>query len=272
MQNQPSNVLSDRIFDPNWVKGPVYRVIREPLLTHQFGLMTKRDFDGLTRELVPNGEDRRLVLALMKVCELCFEVDDIEPKSYLVPDHLKWATKQMRDEWDKWESEAEGRKQRVFGYTRFLPEFVMLQFIGREFGNRHRDKDYARDGFFLQAPDSGACQALVRSNQRERTVTITVRDGTEENRIELVTLVDTKLREIFRPDHVLNSVTKGKTVPPGAAGRPPPRHVQEYLRFMNTLGEESDGVSMKEIHRRARATGYQVGTYDALQKWYTRNT
>jgi Ran GTPase-activating protein (RanGAP) involved in mRNA processing and transport/GTPase SAR1 family protein len=183
-----SNDLANWLFNPRWVKGPVYTIIRASTGDHSHGILSPAQFDRLlpcTDQGDPDADelagrlpfhevDRNRVLSLMKACELVYEVEaspQIEKGSLLVPDLLE------RD------TAAFSPPKEASGWTMhypFLPEWVFLRFVGRtrDLVSNAR-KDLFRDEVTLT---DGENSAIVRVDMASSSVDIWVSGPVETRR------------------------------------------------------------------------------------------
>ncbi|MBX3322586.1 MAG: hypothetical protein KF757_06310 [Phycisphaeraceae bacterium] len=182
-----SSELADLLFNPRWVKGPAYTLVRAGTGDHEYGVITaaqlnhllpvrdtgNADADELWQRLSFSQPDRRRVLELMKACELIFDIEGEGGRpsgAVLVPDLLerRRAPFVKPDGATCWAAKYE-----------HLPEWMVLRFIGR----RYRDildpqTQLFRDQFTLSEQD---CRATVRISLDQRKIDVWI-DGDTSRR------------------------------------------------------------------------------------------
>lgn len=188
VQRRDESVLTDLIFNPLWVKGPVYAIIRDARLSDTRGVFRRADLlpylnkcrqecpaDEPWRQLNFDERDARVVLALMRVCGLVFDVrgKDGLPEGYLVADQLpRSGPPSGGDAWGQWEDPREA----TLSYE-FLPESLLMRFIGKWYPQVVRPScGMFRDAVWVGLEDAGT-EALVRADVLGRRITISVRSA-----------------------------------------------------------------------------------------------
>jgi hypothetical protein len=152
-------LIEHTIFNPNWVKGPIYDLIQTPPGQHQHGVLNgnqqKQRLAGLKEPL------RRAALALAKACQLAYRVYEPSTKQHtgelLVPDLLEVRERPL----ENWSGPHLLTKRLELD---FLSDRVLLRYIGDHF---HRIDDPQWHCFrnkVLLSKSYRLCQVLVESN------------------------------------------------------------------------------------------------------------
>jgi len=182
-QRNPHRV-GDFCFNPRWVKSPVYLVISNAP-QHQNvpqGVIGEEDLRRfLCREhshaasdparghelwgQLPfhPARDVNCLIELMRVCELLFDANDGVEHRFLIPDRLRRVTAPIED------SHAD-EFRRPIRYE-FLPESMLLRFIGRWYSNvRHGHA--CLNEVKVSHPLCGMAEALVRADVIGRIIVV----------------------------------------------------------------------------------------------------
>jgi GTPase SAR1 family protein len=170
------NPVRFRVFNPRWVKTPVYRVIRAAQVDHWCGWITNETLDRLLpcHDAALSGDepvmakdtlfdrlrftatDRDWVMQLMKTAELIFPVSRAgEHKGWLIPDKLF--------SWDGTDDKRAQRSTSLRFTTSFLPGRVLLRFLAK-----HIVKTVEEDGRGEAVVLNGFNKTIWRNRARLR--------------------------------------------------------------------------------------------------------
>jgi small GTP-binding protein len=137
--------LTNYLFHPEWVKAPVYDVLRLEEARHTTGIVPGEKVMGTLRKSNLSDEEMTLVLTLMGECDLLFRVrgGDVTP-DYLIPDQLGMRPREMT--FGKWPKDPKRHYRWQF---RFLPDHLLSQLVGRWFDDQRQGFVYYRDEVIL---------------------------------------------------------------------------------------------------------------------------
>lgn len=252
--------LAVLIFNPAWVKTPVYTVIWNDGCSHN-GVLSWKSIETLLPQHDRKAgattlwerrkftaRERGLVIDLMAACELVFELRQRgSERQYLVPDHLKYlSSSEFRADGRMWERSFE-----------WLPEADFGMLIGRlcqHYGQQRCElwRDAIRlsaergvEVFVRHVParahaDQGPCSSTVR---------VAVRGGTEASASRYLDGVATRLAEIVK-DSTVESEAWKPLVKPRLVMSPLVRRMRDdALRreIEQILVGSPDGLSAREI-------------------------
>lgn len=225
-------VIRERVFNPHWVKGPVYRLIRLSQGEHDRGRVERRTIDARLGDYPP--EQRAAALDLMLACKVAFRLRDRKTDEYttdrLVPDLLE----PIGADADPVPAEKTARRLGV----PFLSDRVLLRFIGERYTCVDKPKKNCwRDLVEFPWPTRRACvvrvsSALETGAAELPSLRIEVSGGTPADRAFVADSVTDELTQILRSEKLLDGDEEPVIVPdpptvPVPAPRPSP---QDWLR------------------------------------------
>ena len=196
--------VMDWAFNPAWVKGPVYHLVRTPTGEHDSAVLDENgvarrfaqpvergDERPLWKRLSFEREDSRRILALMAACELCFPFEVDGSRRHLIPDLLP-----ERETLSRWTDRDATRRELAY---EFLPENVLLRFIGRRYGwVRDRVGECFRNEVVVRPVDQPSA-ALVQADYTKSMVSVTVCGGNADQQRTLLDCVANDLADIMQP-------------------------------------------------------------------------
>lgn len=188
------------VFNPAWVKLPVYEVIQTPQGQHDRGWV---QLGALEQRLARwNQDERDLIRRLMTACGLaCEVVDRMLPNGILVPDLLEARGDGHLEDWRGPEV------QRTLIRLPFLPERAFLRYVASKYASiADRRRNCWRDQVEMTTTTMGqTCSVLVQShvcpgNGQQPFVLIAVKGGDGTSRRVLADRVCDELIEIFKSE------------------------------------------------------------------------
>jgi hypothetical protein len=196
--------VTDWIFNPAWVKGPVYHLVRTPTGEHDHAVFDQTGIDRRFAQPAGPGDEQKLwkrtsfepqdarrVLALMTACGLCFPFEALDAPCWLIPDLLP--ERPTPSVWDEGDAAL-----RELAYD-FLPENVLLRFIGKRYAwVRDRVGECFRNEVILR-PDGQPCAALVQADYTANVIRVTIRGGGDGERNRLFDIIAADLADIMEP-------------------------------------------------------------------------
>lgn len=154
VQRNAGHALAECFFHPEWVKNPVYDVVRNNTAIH--GIISQARLDAvLEKGGIELEEARRDVTALMLACELCFKVQGGNPEiaDYLVVDQVDTKPPDVELKWP-----PNPLKKLIWQFD-FLPDHLLTQLLGRWFPWRDKELNtYYRDEIVLRSRDTETCR------------------------------------------------------------------------------------------------------------------
>lgn len=162
VENSNHTALKHLVFNPNWVKEPVYRIIWTPTGEHDHGWMSREAV--LAKMQLPDKRQQDMILGLMVACRVAFEVPDEKGtlSGVLIPDLLEaLPAGESADTSSEWQT-ASGIRQARMAF-RFLPDRVLLRYIAAKYVHirSHRLMRFCfRDEVIVPY---GSCEVLVQS-------------------------------------------------------------------------------------------------------------
>jgi hypothetical protein len=172
------NDLLYTVFNPSWVKKPVYQLIQTPTGEHQHGCVPLERLGVL---MGMRQDEVNLVRRLMTTCGIAFDVLDADsglPTGLLIPDLLPHRRHSWLEGWG--DSEVVGKQAR----PPFLPDRVLLCFIGNVYKRIEDPQRHCfRDEAVVRYPP---CEVLVQSHNSsecwsEPVLQIAVRGGSKQD-------------------------------------------------------------------------------------------
>jgi hypothetical protein len=160
VKRNAAHALGDYFFNPEWVKKPVYDVVRTTTATT--GIVRQARLDEILKQsgIEPDPDGRR-VTALMLACELCFKVQGVDEKMvhYLLVDQVPAKPPGVVLEWP-----PNSRKKLIWQFD-FLPDHLLSQLLGRWFPWRDTDFSYFRDEIVLRSKDREECRVRLAARR-----------------------------------------------------------------------------------------------------------
>jgi GTPase SAR1 family protein len=176
MVRETASPLRTHLFNPHWLCRPVYDIVGNPGYAKTHGLMPKLAVIGHLTGEETTRKTATLVRDLMLRTELIFPVYHKVHGSkvlthYLVPDLIPSSPAVLKPSLDS-------TCIAILHYGRFLPDSVLLRFIGRHpsrvvvpfVENAYRNKVWI-------ASEEGKCEALLEADAFKRTITVRVGYG-----------------------------------------------------------------------------------------------
>lgn len=166
VHTRSESTLRTTIFNPNWLKGPVYRVLWGNAETGREGHVGSATMYALlagehAAQQAMSEDDCRDILALMQECDLVFPIAGAPGEErWLVPDHLVECRPGERASWGTADTVSSGN-------FKFLPDYALLPLIGNHYEHRMADVRVARDQFAYEDPltmTSPRVRVLVQAN------------------------------------------------------------------------------------------------------------
>jgi Leucine-rich repeat (LRR) protein len=195
VKRRPENSLSDYFFDPEWVKKPVYSVMR---LDSVRGIVSGKQIITTFRRYGMSDEEIRRVLALMIECELIFRVrggDNPDTPDYLIPDQINVRPRGTRLEW------TDEPKRKLRWRFRFLPDNLLARLVCRWFDYQPDGFPYFRDDVILTR-QGGDCRVRLQSDFNAHTLDLEFDYGTGIESLNII-LRET-LEDLLDPEGVLS--------------------------------------------------------------------
>jgi internalin A len=208
------------ILNPHWVTKGVYRVITSDLLNQKLG---KLDRSNLSQILDPQEYPRDcydFLLCLMRKFELCFRFPEAEDL-YLIPNLLSKQQPEITTQFDP--SHCLNFR---YAYP-VLPEGLLPRFIVRTH-EMNKTQDWWRSGTVLEFEGS---RALIKSDRVDKSVSISIRDGNNDNQRRLLAII----RSNFEAIHSNFKFTVVELVPI-------PKYPQKYHSYQELLAFEQEGI------------------------------
>ena len=144
--------LHDLIYRPNWVKGPIYRLLMSRECSDGHGVMSWHRFVNFQK--IHQGlseEDCRRIMALMEACGLCFQITKPagrdEPQ-YLVVDHVLNRPEGHHPQ-GQWRAAENAGQVKELEFD-FLPDHALVQLLGRWYTRRDPSVQFWKDQLVLQ--------------------------------------------------------------------------------------------------------------------------
>ena len=205
VQHRPhaETLLYDSLVNPEWVKWPVYRLIRAESIESadtRPGILDAQRLNEVVGPIVPEANDQHQVRLLMRAYGLLAELDanlDATPGSYdLIIDHLPRLC-DVQEGWSKSKVpvvlEAE--------FPILLPEDLLPRLIGAWHGYAEREPAIIKRSAFLCRPPIGyggkqGQPALIQADVANRLLTVQMKKRDKAT----LEAIQTKVTELLRPE------------------------------------------------------------------------
>jgi hypothetical protein len=196
VKRNTAHELGQFIFHPEWVKTPVYNVVRHPEAYERAGILP---YGTVSRALGPELEeaDRRRIVALMEACELIFRVRGGKPKEadYLIVDRVPNRPEGMvRADWT-----ASPRKGLRWEFP-FLPSHLLPQLLGRWFSQVPADTPYFRDDVVVAGREEKPCRMRLRASIHEHTLDLEFDADRDKDWERMLARLETEVESILDPE------------------------------------------------------------------------
>ena len=197
VRRDPKSELSEFLYHPEWVKKPVYNVVRHQDAYENNGVLPFSRLSNAIAIDVRRKGDRKRIVALMEACELIFRVrgGDPEDADYLIVDRIPGITEGMDRE--NWTSHPKKKLRWVFS---FLSDHLLAQLLGRWFSHVPAATPYFRDDIVLVSRDETTCQVRIRTRVHEHMLDMEFDAHRDKDWEKLLTRLESEIESILDPE------------------------------------------------------------------------
>ncbi|MCE9565974.1 MAG: hypothetical protein K8U57_28455 [Planctomycetes bacterium] len=198
VNRDPANELKQFIFHPEWLKQPVYNVVRHQDAYECAGIMSYASICRAFGAGVPDEADQRRIVALMEAYELIFRVSGGKPEEadYLIVDCVTNRPEGMVRA--NWPSSPQKRLRWEF---QFLPDYLLSQLLGRWFSQVPSGTSYFRDDVVFADRVVKSCRIRLRACIHEHAIIIEF-DGEAKIWERMLTRLEAEVESILDPERL----------------------------------------------------------------------
>lgn len=209
------------ILNPLWATNVIYKILNKQVEENN-GIFTAEDLDTFWDQVITENkvvthldkrQEKRIFLELMKKFEICFELSNVEPRSYVVPQFLPPLDQKL--DWNQHNNLRVG-----FKYN-FLHKHIFLRLMVKLSERLNKDH-YWRDTMLINFEK---IKALIAINKKEQLIDIKIGGSNSlYQRFLLDTIIRPRLKRVQEP------LTSTEVIPCKCGGYLTRSFIEEHLK------------------------------------------